>query len=156
MRKNNYRQKQALYESIMRQVAPEIRKALNESEVNEGLFGFGDPNKPSAELNAEYIREHSEEEIAKLFQEYAIYLMAKNGQNANKAIDAFIEKTKNAWAGVADSAEDKKKALSAIIASIKGSISGKYDSAKKFTKAIPGHIIFGIGWLIKLSVNGWD
>ena len=62
---NTQRQKQALYESIMRQVAPEIRKALRESEeVNEGLFGFGDPSKPSEELTAEYIRSHSQEEIA--------------------------------------------------------------------------------------------
>lgn len=36
---NTQRQKQALYESIMRQVAPEIRKALRESEeMNEGLL----------------------------------------------------------------------------------------------------------------------
>ena len=51
---NAKRQKQALYESIMRQVAPEIRRALRESEeMNEGLFGIGDPSKPSEELTAE-------------------------------------------------------------------------------------------------------
>ena len=154
---NTQRQKQALYESIMRQVAPEIRKALKESEeVNEGLFGFGDPSKPSEELTAEYIRNHSQEEIAELFHQYSIYIMAKANQNVDKAIAAFAEKTKAAWAGLSDSADDKKKALDAILTSVKASITGKYESAKKFAKAIPGHIVFGIAWLIKLSVNGWD
>ena len=154
---NTQRQKQALYESIMRQVAPEIRKALRESEeMNEGLFGIGDPSKPSEELTAEYIRSHSQEEVAELFHQYSIYIMAKANQNVDKAITVFAEKTKAAWAGLTDSADDKKKALDAILTSVKASITGKYESAKKFAKAIPGHIVFGIAWLIKLSVNGWD
>lgn len=154
---NAKRQKQALYESIMRQVAPEIRKALRESEeMNEGLFGIGDPSKPSEELTTEFIRTHSQDEIAELFHQYSIYIMAKANQNVDKAIAAFAEKTKAVWAGLSDSADGKKKALDAILTSVKASITGKYESAKKFAKAVPGHIIFSIAWLIKLSVNGWD
>ena len=89
MNKNSNTQK-ALYESIMRQVAPEIRKVLKESEeMNEGLFGIKEPNKPSEELTAEFVRAHSQEEVAELFYQYSIYIMAKANQNVDKAIEVF-------------------------------------------------------------------
>ena len=154
MKKVN-RQK-ALYENIMKEIAPQIRKTLNEATLDEGLFGIGDPSKPSAELTADYIRDHSQEEIADLFHQYSIYFMAKQGQNVDNAVTAFMEKTKSVWASMSESADEQKKTMGAIIASVKASITGKYESTKKFAKAIPGHIVFGIATLIKLGVNGWD
>jgi phage-related protein len=152
-----YNEKRALYERVMKEISVEVKRQINESgSVNEGLFGFGDPSKPDHAWTAEYIREHSSEEIAELFQQYAIYIMAKCDQNANKAVAAFIEKTKEAWASTKEDAETQKKVLVGIIKSIRESIAQSYASTKKFAAAIPGAIVFGIATLVKLGVSGWD
>ena len=156
MNKNSNTQK-ALYENIMRQVAPEIRKVLKESEeMNEGLFGIKEPNKPSEELTAEFVRTHSQEEVAELFYQYSIYIMAKANQNVDKAIEAFAEKTMPVWKELAKAVDIRKKVLESIILSVKLTIMGKFESAKEFANAVSSHIVFSIAWLIKLSVNKWD
>lgn len=152
-----YNEKRALYESVMKEIAVVVKRQINESDaIDEGLFGFGDPSKPSNAWTAEYIREHTPEEIAELFQQYAIYLMAKCDQNADKAVTAFIEKTKDMWTSTKENTETQKKVLAGIIKSIRGSINQSYESTKKFAAAIPGAIVFGIATLVKLGVNGWD
>ena len=152
-----YNEKRALYESVMKEIAVVVKRQINESDaIDEGLFGFGDPSKPSNAWTAEYIREHTPEEIAELFQQYAIYLMAKCDQNADKAVTAFIEKTKEMWSSTKENTETQKKVLAGIIKSIRGSINQSYESTKKFAAAIPGAIVFGIATLVKLGVNGWD
>lgn len=152
-----YNEKRALYESVMKEIAVVVKRQINESDaIDEGLFGFGDPSKPSNAWTAEYIREHTPEEIAELFQQYAIYLMAKCDQNADKAVTAFIEKTKEMWTSTKENTETQKKVLAGIIKSIRGSINQSYESTKKFAAAIPGAIVFGIATLVKLGVNGWD
>ena len=152
-----YNEKRVLYESVMKEIAVVVKRQINESDaIDEGLFGFGDPSKPSNAWTAEYIREHTPEEIAELFQQYAIYLMAKCDQNADKAVTAFIEKTKEMWTSTKENTETQKKVLAGIIKSIRGSINQSYESTKKFAAAIPGAIVFGIATLVKLGVNGWD
>ena len=152
-----YNEKRALYESVMKEIAVVVKRQINESDaIDEGLFGFGDPSKPSNAWTSDYIREHTPEEIAELFQQYAIYLMAKCDQNADKAVSVFIEKTKEMWASTKENTDTQKKVLTGIIKSIRGSINQSYESTKKFAAAIPGAIVFGIATLVKLGVNGWD
>ena len=152
-----YNEKRALYESVMKEIAVVVKRQINESDaIDEGLFGFGDPSKPSNAWTSDYIREHTPEEIAELFQQYAIYLMAKCDQNADKAVAVFIEKTKEMWASTKENTDTQKKVLAGIIKSIRGSINQSYESTKKFAAAIPGAIVFGIATLVKLGVNGWD
>ena len=62
-----YNEKRALYESVMKEIAVVVKRQINESDtIDEGLFGFGDPSKPSNAWTSDYIREHTPEEIAEL------------------------------------------------------------------------------------------
>ena len=128
----------------------------NFEQVNEGLFGIGSPSKPAIALSADYIREHTPEEIGEIFFENVIYFMDKSKYEVDKAIDAMNEKMKDIWADVKNSTETAKKFVDGIIYSIKGSISNKFKQIAKYATALPNMVLCGICYLIKLSVSGID
>lgn len=125
-------------------------------QVNEGLFGIGSPSKPSVTLSADYIREHTPEEIGEIFFENVIYFMDKAKYDVDKAIDAMNEKMKDIWAEVKNSAEVAKNFIDGIIYSIKGSISNKFKQIAKYASALPNMVLCGICYLVKLGVSGID
>lgn len=93
---------QRLYSSIMKQVMPEIKKALNESadlddveecdeleeaELNE-LFGLGsNVKKPELALSVD----NSDEENAKIFIQWCEYFISKAGNNVANAVVKLSE-----------------------------------------------------------------
>lgn len=125
-------------------------------QINEGLFGIGSPSKPSMTLTADYIREHTPEEIGQIFFENVIYFMDKANYEVDKAIDMMNEKMKDIWADVKNSAETAKNFINGIIYSVKGAISNKFKQVGKYATALPNMVLCGICYLVKLGVSGVD
>lgn len=125
-------------------------------KVNEGLFGIGSPSKPAIAITADYIREHTPEEIGQVFFDNAAYYMDKAKYEVDKAIDAMNEKMKDIWAEVKNSAEVAKKFADGIVYSVKAAISEKYNAVKKYAAALPNAILCGVCYLVKLGVSGID
>lgn len=129
---------------------------FNYDYVNEGLFGIGSPSKPSAVLTADYIREHTPEEIGQIFFENVIYFMDKAKYEVDSAIDAMNEKMKDIWAEVKNSADTAKNFINGIVYSVKAAISNKYKQVAKYATALPNMVLCGICYLVKLGVSGID
>lgn len=124
--------------------------------VNEGLFGIGSPSKPSVALTADYIREHTPEEIGQIFFENVIYFMDKAKYEVDSAIDAMNEKMKDIWAEVKNSADTAKNFINGVVYAVKGAISNKYKQVSKYATALPNMVLCGICYLVKLGVSGVD
>jgi len=129
---------------------------LNYDYVNEGLFGIGSPSKPSAALSADYIREHTPEEIGQIFFENVIYFMDKAKYNVDSAIDMMNEKMKDIWAEVKNSADTAKNFINGVVYSVKAAISNKYKQVAKYASALPNMVLCGVCYLVKLGVSGID
>ena len=159
---NNHNKKnpEAIYEKIMHQLAPEIRRALLEAEQPGINLAGASKNIGTADNNrvftAMYIHEHAKEEIAEAYYQYSLYLMDKFNQNVDEAINNFFEMVKGEWKSIFASPDDQKKILDAIVISVKSAIMNKYDTSKKYAQAISCHIIFSVAWLIKISITKWD
>ena len=117
-------------------------------KVNEGLFGIGSPSKPAIAVTADYIREHTPEEIGQVFFDNAAYYMDKAKYEVDKAIDLMNEKMKDIWAEVKNSAEVAKKFADGIVYSVKAAISEKYNAVKKYAAALPNAILCGVCYLV--------
>lgn len=133
-----------------------ISANYDSKRIDEGLFGIGSPSKPAMVLTADYIREHTPEEIGQIFFESAAYYMDKAKYEVDKAIDTMNEKMKDLWAEVKNSAELSKKFVDGIVLSVKTAIGEKYNAVKKYAAALPNAILCGVCYLVKLGVSGFD
>ena len=159
--KSSKKSSRAIYERILHQLAPEIRKALLETGLSDKddiseVAGEVNSNNDNGVFTAAFVREHTREQIAEGYYLYSLYLMNKCNQNVDEAIEMFFDKTKDEWKGIFMSAEQQKKILDAVVMSVKSSIMNKYGMSKEYMQGVSSHIIFSIAWLIKVSVSAWD
>lgn len=148
-----------LYNQIMREVRPVIRKYINESaeankdvedadEVEEQvlneLFGFGGSSvaKPEKAFSVD----NTDEENAEIIMQYCEYYLSKAGNNVAKAVKMFTEGAKE-WI---------TKAPVLVVKGILKVISGTIKLVVKTPVAIASLIVMCIAILAKLVKSGVD
>lgn len=141
---------QQIYTKLMREIAPSVKRIINESmeecdELEEGelnelsLFGSS-VKKPAAELSLE----NSDEENAEIFIQYCEYYLAKAGNNVAKGLALLMEKGGKLLV----------KMPLVIVKGILKLISGGVKLTVAGASAIAGVIVMGVSLLVKMVASG--
>jgi hypothetical protein len=146
--------RKAIYESVVKQVMPQIEAILNEQELDEGWFG-GSAKKPEQELTAEYINSASKEELAKTIGELLNWWCAKAGDSVDKACTTSTQYIVGLIKGSGEkSADFSKKLLMSFVDAVRMVVKGAGELVVDGVKGTGRIILLSVATLFKLAVSG--